>query len=75
MLNHIVIGPDRQGMYLTAYERSHLEKVAVLECRTKEQATEEAERLNREQILREEAIQRDRILCGFHRVVTDLEIV
>ena len=42
------------------------------QCRTPQQATTEAQRLNTMQVEREAAIQLERELCGFRRIQRDL---
>lgn len=75
MLNHSVIGPRRDGIYIVGYPTPGCDVMTVAcECRTEEQALSEATRLNHEQIDREEQIQRERELRGFRRISRDLEL-
>jgi hypothetical protein len=67
MLNHTALGPDKDGIYLVAYQTPGCAVwTTVQQCRTHLQAELEALRLNREQILQEINLRHDRELRGLH---------
>jgi hypothetical protein len=73
MINHIAIGPLPDGSFAAAYQTPGCNVMTLASvCSNKNQAASEADRLNIEQRLKEEAIQRDRVLRGFRRIHTDL---
>jgi hypothetical protein len=74
MLNYQTVGPRADGRYLVAYcTPGCLVWTSACDCSTEQQAAQEAARLNREQIRREEWIRRERELCGMTGVYPDLE--
>jgi len=73
MLDHTVIGPVKGGRFLVVYPTPGCKsKTIACDCLNKKQAELEKNRLNLLQVQREESIQRERDLCGFHRISTDL---
>lgn len=65
MLSHQVSGPTAAGRFLVTYPTPGLSVPTVAcDCSTRGQAHGEAERLNRAQQLREQAIRNDRQLRG-----------
>lgn len=73
ILLHSVIGPYEDGSYLVVYACDHTnELTAVCECSSLESAEKEAARMNAEQVRKEDAIQRERELCGLRRMSDDL---
>jgi len=76
MLNYSVYGPTASGRWLVTYPTPGCNvPTPVCDCPTDERARLEASRLNREQSEREEAIQRERDLCGFHRIQSGMELI
>jgi hypothetical protein len=73
MLHHTVIGP-RNGSYLVGYQTpgGHDITIACV-CNTEDQATKEADRLNAEQVKREEELRRERELRGLDGVYPALD--
>jgi hypothetical protein len=70
ILNHSVLGPNDDGVFLVVYACAHTSELTqVCECSSKESADTEADRLNREQLAKEEVIQMERQLRGFRRIV------
>lgn len=75
MLNYKTTGPDARGRFYATYQTPGCDIPTVAcDCSTREQADSEASRLNAEQITRERAIQRERELCGLHRIHNDVRI-
>jgi hypothetical protein len=69
MLDHFVMKP-RAGRHLVAYQTPGCSVPTVAcDCSTAVQAAMERDRLNREQVQREEAIAEERRLCGMRRIV------
>lgn len=69
-LNHEVLGPRKDGRFFVAYQTPGCSVMTIVcDCRTEGQAAQEAERLNREQVAKEVAIEMERRLCGFRRMV------
>lgn len=66
MLTHTTIG----NMVVYPTPGCNVPTVAC-QCRTPEQATTEAARLNTQQEAREQAIKLERELCGLHRIQRD----
>lgn len=74
MINHVAIGPLPDGTFAAAYQTPGCNVMTtVISCVTNRQAIVEAERLNTEQLRKEDAIQYDRALRGFHRIASDLK--
>lgn len=75
MLNHSVIGPDPDGFFLVVYPTPGCmyALTVVRACRYEDQALMEVDRLNNEQLRREQAIRRDRELRGLAGVYPELE--
>jgi hypothetical protein len=74
MLSHSVIGPYEGGNFLVVYQTPGCcSKTVACDCRTEDQAWQEAERLNVLQYRAEQAIRRDRELRGIGGVYPDLE--
>lgn len=70
MLKHQAIGPYEDGSYVVGYPTPGCDVItAVCTCRTEKQAAGEVLRLDQQQYDREEALQVDRALRGFRRVV------
>lgn len=71
ILRHSVLGPYEDGSFLVVYACDHTRELTpVCECSSRESAEKEASRLDAEQLLKEEAIQMERALCGFRRMVS-----
>jgi hypothetical protein len=74
MLEHKVIGPYEDGSYLVAYQTPGCASLTVVcGCRTKDQAANEVERLNKLQLQREWNIRRFRELRGLGGVYPALD--
>lgn len=74
MLNHIAIGPLPDGTFADTYQTPGCGVMTLASvCSNKWQAAREANHLNFEQRRKEDAVQRDRALRGFHRIVNDLK--
>lgn len=73
MLTHFPIGPTEDQTYMVGYMTPGT-KVAtiVYEHMNERTAIEEADRLNAQQVAKERALQRERELCGLHRMSNDL---
>ena len=73
MLNHSVSGPYADGSYCVVYPVPGCPILAaVRNCKTLEQAQDEAARMNTESVQADEQLQRERDLCGFGRMSSDL---
>lgn len=73
MLTHFPVGPNEDQCYLVAYMTPGTRVATiVIEHMNEQDAIREARRLNTEQARREEAIQRERELCGMRRIQHDL---
>ena len=73
MLNHSVTGPYKDGSYCVTYPVPGCSiMAAVRHCNTREQAQDEALRMNAESVKAEEQLQRERALLGFSRMSLDL---
>jgi len=69
VLTYQASGPTAAGKFHVTYLTPGCAVLtSACECSTRQQATEEAERLNQEQVVRELAIQRERELCGLRRI-------
>lgn len=72
MLNHFTIGP-RQGRYFVAYLTPGCDvPTIVTDCPSEQTAIDEAERLDRQQIEREEHLRADAIARGLYHIYPDL---
>lgn len=70
MLTHKAAGPRQDGMYLVVYPTPGCDVPTVAcECRTHAAAMCEADRLNVGQVNREAAIEMERHLAEFRRIV------
>lgn len=74
MLTHSVLGPYEDGSFLVVYPTPGCSSVTIAsECRTKEQADSEADRLNHQQLMRAKEMRWLRELRGLRGVYPELE--
>lgn len=73
MLIHSATGPTADGRYLVTYATPGCDVLTTAaDCCTKAQAEAEAQRLNEEQVRREEAIKADQRARGLRIMSSDL---
>jgi hypothetical protein len=70
ILRHSVVGPFKDGAYRVVYQCDHTKELTcACEATSKQFAEQESIRLNEKQIAKELAIQEERRLCGFRRIL------
>lgn len=70
VLQHTVIGPDKAGIYHVIYTGDHTRDVtAISQALSLGNAQKEADRLNDEQVAKEQSLQMELALRQFRRIV------